>query len=213
MKQRLALAFSATALVVALFGTTSIGHAVEAAVSPFAKRAGYATNAGAVNGIKASRQPRAGQLVALGRDGKFPASVAIGGPTGPQGLKGDKGDRGETGARGPAGPKGEPGTKGATGAIGPIGPQGLPGPSGVSGWRFVTERRDIPRDGWATWTANCPPGTKALGGGVTSAVVNYGTKIVQSAPAGQATGWLVTAGHDRNATTPYYAWVICAKVT
>ena len=204
MKQRLALALSATALVVALFGTTSIGHAVEAAAAPFAKRAGYASNAGAVNGIKASKQPRAGQLVPLGKDGKFPASVAIGSPAGSQGPKGDKG---EPGARGPAGPKGDPGPKGLTG------PQGLPGPSGVSGWRFVTERRDIPRDGWATWTANCPAGTKALGGGVASATVNYGTKIVQDAPAGQATGWLVTVGHDRNATVPYYAWVICAKVT
>jgi Collagen triple helix repeat (20 copies) len=210
MNQRLPIALAATALAVVLFGSTPLGHAVASAVPAFAKKSGYATNAGALNGIKASRRPRAGQLVPLGRDGKFPASVAVGGPAGPQGPKGDKGDKGEPGARGPVGPKGDPGPRGLAG---PAGPQGLPGPRGISGWTFVTAQRDIPRDGTATWSANCPAGKKALGGGVASVPVNYGTRIIQSAPAGQATGWLVTVQHDRSGTVSYFAWVICASVS
>ena len=211
--KRLPIVLAATALMVAVFGSTPLGHAVASAVPAFAKKAGYAERAGnaaALNGIKASKQPRAGQLVPLDRDGKFPASVGLAGPPGPQGAKGDRGDRGEPGARGLAGPKGDPGSRGA---VGPAGPQGLAGASGVSGWMFVTARKDIPRDGEATWAANCPPGKKVLGGGVASQPVNYGTLINQSAPAGQGTGWLVTVQHDRNAVTSYYAWAICANVT
>lgn len=79
--QRLPIALSATALVVALFGSTPAGHAVASKVPPFAKHAktaDYATKAGSVNGIKASKEPRAGQLVPLGTDGRFPASVGVG---------------------------------------------------------------------------------------------------------------------------------------
>lgn len=86
MKQRLPLVISATALVVALFGSTPLGHAVVSAVPPFAKKAGYATNAGAVNHITAARTPTPGSLVPLGVDGKFPASVGQVGPAGPQGA-------------------------------------------------------------------------------------------------------------------------------
>ncbi len=90
MKQRLPLILSATALVVALFGSTSVGHAIVSAV-PLAKHAqtaNFAKNAGAVNGLKASKRPRAGWLVALGKGGKFPASVGQVGPAGPQGPPG-----------------------------------------------------------------------------------------------------------------------------
>jgi hypothetical protein len=96
VKQRLPLVISATALVVALFGSTPLGHAVVSAVPPFAKKAGYAKTAGnalAVNGIKAAKEPTPGFLVPLGADGKFPASIGQGGPAGPKGDKGDKGRR------------------------------------------------------------------------------------------------------------------------
>jgi hypothetical protein len=208
--KRLPIVLSATALVIAVFGSTPVGHAVASAVPPFAKKAGYAERAGnaaALNGIKASKQPRAGQLVPLDKNGRFPASVALGGPAGPQGPKGE---RGEPGARGPAGAKGDTGPRGSAGPTGPHGPAGA---SGISGWQFVTARKDIPRDGEATWAANCPPGKKVLGGGVASQPVNYGTQINQSAPAGLATGWVATVQHDRSGVTSYYVWAICANVT
>jgi hypothetical protein len=79
--------------------------------------AAFATNAGAVNGIKASRTPKRGRLVPLGRNAKLPASVV---PT-------IRGPRGTAGARGPAGPQGPAGAPGPQGAQGP---QGATGPAG-----------------------------------------------------------------------------------
>ena len=108
MKERLPLILSATAVVIALFGATPVGHAVVSVVPPFAthaKTADYAKNAGAVNGIKASARPRTGWLVPLGTGGKFPASVlptggGQAGPAGPQGPPGPKGDKGDPGPKG-----------------------------------------------------------------------------------------------------------------
>ena len=94
--KRLPLVLSATALVVAVFGSTPVGHAVGSAIPAFAKSAGYAKQAGnasALNGIKASKQPRPGLLVPLGVDG-VPSSVGLVGPAGPAGPKGDKGETG-----------------------------------------------------------------------------------------------------------------------
>jgi Collagen triple helix repeat (20 copies) len=120
MKQRLPIVLSSTALMVAFFGSTSLGHAVVASVPAFAKQAGYANRAGnaiAVNGIKASKQPRPGMLVPLGLDGKLPASVvgqvSTAGPKGDPGEKGAKGDKGDKGDKGL---KGDPGNKGRAGA-------------------------------------------------------------------------------------------------
>jgi hypothetical protein len=89
---RLPVVLSIAALTAALLGSTSVGQAFSGA--SFAKRAAFAKNAGAVNGIKASRTPMPGKLVPLGTDGKFPASVGLAGP---------KGDKGDTGVQGPAG--------------------------------------------------------------------------------------------------------------
>src|SRR3954465_3353338 len=75
---RLPLMFSASALVVALFGATPVGEAagsVAAKGRAFAKRAGYATNSGAVNGIRAARAPAAGRLVPLDKNAKLPEAA------------------------------------------------------------------------------------------------------------------------------------------
>src|SRR6478672_3576285 len=100
MRQRLPIILSATALAVALFGSTPLGNAARAIadkVPPFAKKADYASNSGSVNGIKASRTAKPGFLIALGKDGKFPRVVGQAGPPGPHGDKGDKGDAGAAG--------------------------------------------------------------------------------------------------------------------
>jgi hypothetical protein len=71
--------------------------------------AAFAHNAGAVNGIKASRTPKPGRLVPLGKNAKLPGSVV---PTA-------RGARGFPGPQGPIGPAGPQGPQGATGPAGP----------------------------------------------------------------------------------------------
>ena len=91
MQQRLPLVLSATALVVALLGATPLGHAaggLARAIPAFAK------NAGAVDGIRASRTARPGYLVPLGPGGRFPVSVGQVGPAGPAGPPGPAGPTG-----------------------------------------------------------------------------------------------------------------------
>jgi Collagen triple helix repeat (20 copies) len=139
---------------------------------------------------------------------------------GPQGAPGVPGPKGEPGARGPAGPKGALGLAGATGPAGPTGPQGQPGPrgpSGVSGWSYHTAGHSIGPDDVESWAVNCPAGKQALGGGVAASGPYQGShrnaRIVQSVPAGAATGWLVTYmnGYSQGIMTAY-AWVICANM-
>jgi len=199
---RLSIALSATALVVALFGSTPIGHAVTAAIPPLAQHArtaDQATNAAAVNGMKASQQPRPGRLVPLGADGRFPAAV---GAIGPQGPKGDPGPQGPAGPRGPEGPTGLTGRTGER------------GPSGISGWQFVTKGFAVPRDRAAGADVMCDGSRKALGGGAAAyGGPYYLSRVVQSAPAGQATGWLATVRNDGIATVSYVVWAICAYVS
>jgi len=195
--RRLPIVLATTALVIAVFGSTPIGHAVTTAVSPFAthaKKADYATNAGAVSRIKASRTPRTGYLLALGKGGKFPASVAAGGPAGPQGPKGDKGDSGPKGSAGPAGP---------------AGPAGAPG---VSGWGYYVQGMDIAAKATQEWSVSCPAGQKPLGGGVASTSYTA-TTVLESAPIVDATtGWAVAVYNTSGSAVSAYAWVICGVV-
>ena len=143
--------------------------------------------------------------MALGGNGRFPASVGATGPQGP---------RGQPGAQGPAGPTGETGPKGSTGSLGPPGATGARGPSGISGWAFVTEGFNINRDRAASGSATCPSGKKALGGGVAAASgPYYRSRVVQSAPSGQATGWLATVQNDGIAAVSFFVWAICAHVS
>jgi hypothetical protein len=213
--KRLSIAMSAAALTIAVLGSTPVGHAVTA-IPPFAahaKKADYATNAGAVNGIKASARPRAGWLVPLGQDGKFPASVSPAGPAGPQGPKGDRGDQG---AQGPAGPRGDTGPRGAAGAAGVAGargPAGPQGPNGVVGWGYVTKAFTIPAKSVASGEVSCPDGKKAIGGGAAEASPTDIGALVETAPGGAAAdGWEAKVSSGNSSLT-YYVWAICASVS
>ena len=66
-KGAIPVALSIAALIVAVFGSTPFG---EAAAKRVVKRALYALNADKVDGIDASRTPRAGQLLALDGSGR-----------------------------------------------------------------------------------------------------------------------------------------------
>ncbi len=106
MKERLPLILSAMAVVVALFGATPLGraaHELTRVVPPFAKKAGYAANSGAVDGFRASRAAKAGYLIPLGAGGKFPLSVGQLGPAGPAGPAGPQGPAGPAGPAGASG--------------------------------------------------------------------------------------------------------------
>jgi hypothetical protein len=208
VKERLPLVLSSTAVVIAVFGATPVGHAVVSAVPPFAthaKTADYATNAGAVNGLKASRRPRVGWLVALGPGGKFPASVGVAGPSGPQGPAGPPG------AAGPKGATGNKGDKGATGPTGPSGPQGSPG---LSGYQVVTAHSAYDATSFKDATAMCPAGEKAVGGSQTWS--GNGLVALYSLPYSDSSGgsgWSAY-GYSLNSSTTYYltAYAVCVNV-
>jgi hypothetical protein len=85
------------AFVIALCGVTP-AEAVRTV-----KRALSANNADAVNHIGASRVPKAGQLLPLGNDGRFPIAVIPTTARGPRGAEGPRGEAGPQGQRGGAG--------------------------------------------------------------------------------------------------------------
>lgn len=84
MKGRLSIVLSVTAVVIAAAGYTSLGEAARDALP----RASFALNAHRVDGIHASKRPRAGYLYPLGRNRKFPAAVIGVGPQGRPGVSG-----------------------------------------------------------------------------------------------------------------------------
>jgi len=184
---RLTLVLSATALAVALLGSTPLGQAVSSVASPVVKRArvaDYALNAGAVNGIKASKLPIAGRLVALGPDGKFPPSIGMAGPQGP------------------------------TGAAGPQGKTGPQGPPGVSSYTVVTNTASAFANNLSA-SVPCPSGTVALGGGgvATSGTSYYGPFLAYSLPTngGWAVSYSMGVAGNFNLSAEVYA--ICAKTS
>ena len=201
MRNRLPVVLSFTALLVAVFGTTPLGHAagqaIQAAVPPFAKTSGYAKFAGnstKLNGHRSALSGAAGTIPVVGKDGKLPAAL---GAVGPQGPKGDKGDKGEKGERGAAGADGTP---------------GLLGLHVVAG----TYTRTTPSGDNPSTTAFCPAGESALGGGGLVQQYNssgfvgllpvYGTQPVSN-------GYTVHAGPVSTAgRIVVNAWAVCAKV-
>jgi len=156
VQQRLPLLLSVTALVVAVFGATPLGHAaLRATVPQFAKTAGYAKFAGnssQLNGRKSTLAGTAGSIPVVGKDGKLPASIGAVGPAGPAGAKGAP---------------------------------GAPGVPGISGYEVVTMTRTFPVSTSTGGTASCPSGKSLLGGGVTITLTNGGfsnSKIESSGP-------------------------------
>jgi hypothetical protein len=108
VRKRVSVVLGVSAVIVATLGATGVGEAASDAV----RVALFAKNAGMVNGIKAARTPKAGRLLALGADGRFPPSVV---PPAPPGSKGPAGAQGPEGPAGPVGPAGPPGPQGEKG--------------------------------------------------------------------------------------------------
>jgi hypothetical protein len=108
-KARTLVVLAGLVLALAALAASPAGGAARRSIAAFA------SNAGAVNGIKASRKPKPGRLVPLGRNAKLPPSVV---PT----IRGPRGETGATGAPGPVGPQGPAGPQGPQGATGQPGP-------------------------------------------------------------------------------------------
>ena len=87
----------APATLIATIALVLAGAPVGDAASGWVKRALYARNAGTVDGIRASRTPHKGRLIALPRSGKLPRSIlpaSLRGPAGPPGAAGADGSGG-----------------------------------------------------------------------------------------------------------------------
>ena len=130
-----------------------------------------------------------------------PGAAGPAGPAGANGDKGEKGDRGLAGANGAAGPRGEQGAAGPAGA------------NGVSGFQYIAKRADtdILKDKYLRWSVDCPNGKRALGGGVSTSAP-YETRVIESAPTGESTGWGVGVKNEGGPTMAAYVWVTCAYV-
>ena len=234
-KERLPLAIGLAALVVGVLGWTGLGSAAVSAV-----RVAFAKNAGAVDGISASRSRKAGKLLPLGRNGKFPLSaipagtqIVLEGPRGDRGPKGDAGPRGPQGVQGPAGQTGPQGPQGLTGSGGVPGAKGDPGPKGDQGIQGIQGLKgekgdtgppgvsgyevDLGDGAFGTDTKPCPDGKFATGGGgeITGADAD-GVALTLSRPTidgdGNANGWKVTAQRQSGSGSSWAvrAYVICA---
>jgi hypothetical protein len=221
------------ALLVGLLGFTSLGQASGTANKRATLRvvADYAKNAGAVNGIKASRKPKPGELVALNRRGRLPESVIpptleIEGPQGPPGAQGPKGDAGPAGPQGPPGPQGLPGPEGAPGGPGPPGPAG----PGIKNIHIVSADSGDP-DGTnaKSVAAFCGSGEVPVGGGARVLPNTGRANLTGSVPfiSTDSSGWAASAAEvaaqsQTNPPVPIvepdsFAWslsvyAVCAKI-
>ena len=131
----------------------------------------------------------------------------------------------QVGPQGPPGEQGPQGPQGEKGDVGPMGPQGPPGPSGVSGYRLATKVKEIPPQTLVIDDAECPAGTKVLGGGVNTFDyvdengnhVSFGDdqpiEIKETFPLGTS-AWRVTA-FNRDFFTGHAIEIVatCAYVT
>ena len=187
---------SITALVVAVFGATPLGHAagekLAAAVPPFAKTAGYAKFAGnstKLNSRRSTLKGAPGTIPVVGPNGKLPAAIGAVGPQGPQGPKGDTGAKGSPGA---AGATGEPGT---------------------SGYEIVTATTALDTTAAKYIRVPCPTGKKAVGG--SAAYNGSGYEAVFSQPLADGSGWSAYADHLPIGTPQVWAvvvWAVCMNV-
>src|SRR3954464_5096855 len=111
-RQRLPVVLSAAAVAIAVLGATPHGFA--ALTKGAVRVALFAKNAAKVGGIAASKKPKAGKLLPLGKDGKFPPSVLPAPVQGPAGAEGARGPAGSVGPQGAQGIQGLRGLKGTT---------------------------------------------------------------------------------------------------
>ena len=187
MSSRLALALSAAALIVAVLGSTPLGHALASQVPRNSvgtlqlKRNAVTSSKIAPNVVRTAHVVNGSLLTDDFKSGQI--------PQGPKGDKGDKGDKGN---------KGDPG------------PPGLAAREVVSA---VGQPNSIDRK---SMTATCPSGKVAVGGGggTTNGMVVV-SGLIQSSPSpGAPAEWLAVAREmvATNANWQVIAYAVCVKV-
>lgn len=229
MKRRLPLALGLAALLAASLAFSPLGAEAVQVVR-------FARNAGAVDGISASKRPKRNQLVPLNRNGKLPVSVLpegtdiiIEGPpgprgergaVGPQGPAGQQGAQGPAGPPGPAGPVGPPGSQGSIGPRGPEGPQGPQGIQGIQGEQgppgvaavervSATSMLTMNEDTKAA-SAVCPEGKRAIAGGAEVPEATARVAIKASRPTDDGLGWQAVAIEVTDIDDPLMTWTLTA---
>lgn len=205
-----ALAIAVVALAVVLSTKQSVS-----AVNQRTAIQARGINADRVDGIHASKKPRAGRLLALDKRAKFPASVL------PSGLAGPQGPPGAAGPVGAAGSDGAAGANGATGATGAAGSTGATGPVGVSGREVVqAESANDATDQKAVYV-NCPSPKLAVGGGAgaTAESATPPVALTVSTPMDlgfpfNSSGWIAYASEITPLATSWklVVYAICVNV-
>jgi hypothetical protein len=205
MSHRVATTLSALALAVSILGVTPFGNAAFRAL-PVAKRA---LNAGAVNGIRASKTPKPNQLLALDAHAALPAGVLVG-PKGPPGAQGDRGPKGDAGA----GPKGDAGDTGPAGDAGDTGAVGATGPSGFSNWEEVAAIQADDGTAIKGQAVVCPTGKRVVSGGYVLTGAAKSSVIANSNYALNETAWIAEARrYSASGVWGMQIYAVCVKVT
>jgi hypothetical protein len=183
LKSKISIIVAVTALVVAVFGSTPLGHAAGKILARDSVGAAQLKR-NAVTAPKIAGNAVTGVKV---KDGTLMAPDFKAGqlPAGPQGPKGDKGDPGVQGVKGDTG---SPGISGY-GIVEGNGVNLNPGAEGLS----------------YAW---CPAGKKAVGGGVSG---NARLAIIDSFPSG-GTSWRVWARNVGANGGGFAAYAVCVSV-
>jgi hypothetical protein len=189
MKSKIPTILAATALVVAVFGTTPLGHAAGNLILAKNSVGEAQLRKNAVTGLKVKN----GSLMAADfKAGQLPA--------------GQQGPKGDTGAQGP---KGDRGDAGAQGAKGERGDKGDPGAAGISGRELVSGAETSLNPGQTGGAqVSCPAGKKVIGGGGGS------ESVVAISAMGQINDstWAVIAKNLEASPAKLSAIAICANV-
>lgn len=101
------------------------------------------------------------------------------------------------------------GSRGPQGPEGPRGPQGPQGPAGASGLEYIIAGTSITGGKTVNWGAECSPGKKVVGGGVSSGAPSQAL-VVESAPMDQGVGWGVGMKNSGSGSISAFAWAVCA---
>lgn len=175
-KSKITPILAGTALVVAVFGSTPLGHAAASMVLPKRSVGAVQLKTNAVVGTKIAKNAVTGAKV---KNGTLLAADFRAGqlPAGPQGPNGDKGDPG------PQGLKGDAGLPGA---------QGAKGDKGDPGATKVTRRVSGTSSGGSLASAQalCHVGETLVGGGFYSNATNGADPVPYASHPNQAgNGW------------------------
>ena len=185
-KLKINTAIALTALAVAVFGATPLGHAATKFVLPGNSVGSAQLKANSVTAAKVKN----GTLTAA----KFKAGQLPAGPAGAKGDAGPEGAKGDPGAQGPKGDKGDPGAPGVSGYTTVVGP-GTTLAAGAFGGAV----------------ASCPAGEKALGGGFNTS--KGGVFVSYNGMDNNHTAW-IAQGQNSLATQGWVqAFVICGIVS